>query len=243
MFWLAQQRQSRNQLIKQWCFRMNFDQARFNMIESQIRTWDVLDQAVLDAVAAVKREDFVLEQYRQLAFADMQVPLREEPVDPGEVMLTPKLEARMLQELGLSPADKVLEVGTGSGYVTALLSRLARQVVSVEIVSAFTELAQRRLQSAGAGNVSLEVGDAANGWAQGAPYDAILLTGSVPTLPSSFKEQLKPGGRLLAVIGEEPAMTGTLVVRVAESSFSSRGLFETCIPALQNVPRNTRFVF
>ena len=212
---------------------MNFDQARFNMIESQM----------LDAVAAVKREDFVLEQYRQLAFADMQVPLREEPVDPGEVMLTPKLEARMLQELGLSPADKVLEVGTGSGYVTALLSRLARQVVSVEIVSAFTELAQRRLQSAGAGNVSLEVGDAANGWAQGAPYDAILLTGSVPTLPSSFKEQLKPGGRLLAVIGEEPAMTGTLVVRVAESSFSSRGLFETCIPALQNVPRNTRFVF
>jgi protein-L-isoaspartate(D-aspartate) O-methyltransferase len=222
---------------------MNFEQARFNMIESQIRTWDVLDQAVLDAVAAVKREDFVLEQYRQLAFADMQVPLREEPVDPGEVMLTPKLEARMLQELGLSPADKVLEVGTGSGYVTALLSRLASQVVSVEIVSAFTELAQRRLQSAGAGNVSLEVGDAANGWAQGAPYDAILLTGSVPMLPPAFKEQLKPGGRLLAVIGEEPAMTGTLVVRVAESSYSSRGLFETCIPALQNVPRNTRFVF
>ena len=203
----------------------------------------MIESQMLDAVAAVKREDFVLEQYRQLAFADMQVPLREEPVDPGEVMLTPKLEARMLQELGLSPADKVLEVGTGSGYVTALLSRLARQVVSVEIVSAFTELAQRRLQSAGAGNVSLEVGDAANGWAQGAPYDAILLTGSVPTLPSSFKEQLKPGGRLLAVIGEEPAMTGTLVVRVAESSFSSRGLFETCIPALQNVPRNTRFVF
>jgi len=222
---------------------MNFDQARFNMIESQIRTWDVLDQAVLDAVAAVKREDFVPEQYRELAFADMQIPLGRVAGDPGEVMLTPKLEARMLQELALSPGDKVLEVGTGSGYVTALLSRLVSQVVSVEIVPGFTELAQGRLQSLGANNVVLEVGDGANGWEQTGPYDAILLTGSVPVLPVAFKTQLKPGGRVLAVIGDEPAMTATLITRVTESEYSSRGLFETCIPPLRNVPHRTRFVF
>ena len=222
---------------------MNFDQARFNMIESQIRTWDVLDQAVLDAVAMVKREDFVLEQYRPLAFADMQIPLRAEPGDPGEVMLTPKLEARMLQELGLSAQDRVLEVGTGSGYVTALLSRLAREVVSVEIVPEFIELAQRRLQLLGAGNVTLETGDAAKGWVRGAPYDAILLTGSVPALLPEMQEQLKPGGRLLAVVGEEPAMTATLVTRIADSGFTTRGLFETCIPHLKNAVREKRFVF
>jgi len=222
---------------------MNFDQARFNMIESQIRTWDVLDQAVLDAVAAVKREDFVIEPYRELAFADMQIPLRRVHGDPGEFMLTPKLEARMLQELGLSADDKVLEVGTGSGYVTALLSRLAGRIVSVEIVPEFTELAQGRLQSVGATNVTLEVGDAAAGWANEAPYDAILLTGSVPMLPSAFKDQLKPGGRVLAVIGNEPAMTGTLVTRVSQTDYSSRGLFETCIAPLRNVPQSTRFVF
>jgi len=222
---------------------MNFDQARFNMIESQIRTWDVLDQAVLDAVAAVKREDFVPEQYRELAFADMQIPLGRVPGDPGEVMLTPKLEARMLQELALSPDDKVLEVGTGSGYVTALLSRLVSRVVSVEIVPGFIELAQGRLQSLGANNVVLEVGDGANGWEQAGPYDAILLTGSVPVLPEAFKTQLKTGGRVLAIIGDEPAMTATLITRVTESEYSSRGLFETCIPPLRNVPHRTRFVF
>ncbi len=222
---------------------MDFDQARFNMIESQIRTWDVLDQAVLDAVAAVKREDFVPEQYRELAFADMQIPLRAELVDPGEVMLSPKLEARMLQELVLTSSDKVLEIGTGSGYVTALLSRLASQVVSVEIVPEFTERAQGKLQAAGVNNVMLEVGDAANGWEQTAPYDAILLTGSVPVLPEAFKSQLKPGGRLMAVIGEDPAMTATLITRIAETDYATRGLFETCIPPLRNVTRPTRFVF
>lgn len=224
---------------------MDFDQARLNMIESQIRTWDVLDQAVLDAVATVKREDFVPERYRELAFADMQIPLGPASGDPGEVMLSPKLEARMLQELMLSPGDKVLEIGTGSGYVTALLSTLASQVVSIEIVPQFTERAQGRLQSAGvsSGNVALEVGDGAQGWEQAAPYDAILLTASVPLLPESFKSQLKRGGRLLAVIGDEPAMTATLITRVGETDYSKRGLFETCIPPLRNVPQPTRFVF
>ena len=222
---------------------MDFDQARFNMIESQIRTWDVLDQAVLDAVAYVKREDFVPDEYRELAFADMQIPLGSALRDPGEVMLSPKLEARMLQELTLSPEDKVLEIGTGSGYVSALLSRLVSQVVSVEIVPEFTERAQDKLRAAGASNVALEVGDGANGWEQAAPYDAILLTGSVPVLPESFKAQLKHGGRLLAVIGEEPVMTATLITRVTDTDYGMSGLFETCIPALRNVRRPTRFVF
>ena len=222
---------------------MDFDQARFNMIESQIRTWDVLDQAVLDAVAAVKREDFVPEEYRELAFADMQIPLRAVLRDPGEVMLSPKLEARMLQELALSSSDKVLEIGTGSGYVSALLSRLVRQVVSVEIVPEFAARAQAKLQAAGINDVVLEVGDGANGWEQAAPYDAILLTGSVPEPPESFKAQLNIGGRLLAVIGEEPVMTATLITRVSDTDYGSRGLFETCIPALRNVRRPTRFVF
>jgi len=222
---------------------MDFDQARFNMIESQIRTWDVLDQMVLDAVAAVRREDFVPAQYRELAFADMQIPLRNAAGEPGEVMLSPKLEARMLQELVLTPQDKVLEIGTGSGYFTALLARVASDVTSVDIVPEFTERAQGKLHSAGTSNVTLEVGDGAEGWEQAAPYDAIVLTGSVPVLPEAFKAQLKPGGRLLAVIGEEPVMTATLITRVNDSGYSSRGLFETCIPSLRNVVRPTRFVF
>ena len=222
---------------------MDFDQARFNMIESQIRTWDVLDQVVLDAVAVVRREDFVPAQYRELAFADMQIPLRGGPGEPGEVMLSPKLEARMLQELALTPQDKVLEIGTGSGYFTALLARVASDVTSVEIVPEFTERAQGKLHSVGSSNVILEVGDGAQGWERAAPYDAIVLTGSVPVLPEAFKAQLKAGGRLLAVIGEEPAMTATLITRVDESGYSSRGLFETCIPSLRNVVRPTRFVF
>ena len=162
---------------------------------------------------------------------------------PGEVMLSPKLEARMLQELTLSPEDKVLEIGTGSGYVSALLSRLVSQVVSIEIVPQFTERAQGKLQAAGASNVALEVGDGANGWEQAAPYDAILLTGSVPVLPESFKLQLKHGGRLLAVIGEEPVMTARRITRVTDTDYGTSGLFETCIPALRNVRRPTRFVF
>ncbi len=218
--------------------RMDFELARTNMIESQIRTWDVLDQAVLDAIAAVKREDFVADEYRSLAFADMQIPLGH-----GEVMLTPKLEARMLQEFRLLPEDKVLEIGTGSGYVTALLCSLARSVVSIEIVPAFTQMARTRLRAANIDNVTLEVADAADGWEQAAPYDGILLTGSVPELPDAFRRQLSVGGRLLAVIGEEPAMTATLISRVSETDYTSTRLFETCIPPLRNIFKRERFVF
>ena len=216
---------------------MDFEQARFNMIESQIRTWDVLDQSVLDSVATVRRESFVSEEYRSLAFADLCIPLGH-----GEVMLTPKLEARMLQEFGLSPDDKVLEIGTGSGYQTALLCSLAKTVVSIEIVPEFSICARRRLEAGDFGNVTLEVADGADGWEAAAPYDAILLTGSVPELPDAFKNQLNVGGRLLAVIGEEPAMTATLITRVSEADYSNKGLFETNIPPLRNILRREQFV-
>jgi protein-L-isoaspartate(D-aspartate) O-methyltransferase len=217
---------------------MDVERARTNMIESQIRPWDVLDQTVLDLLALVKREEFVPAQYRSLAFADMELPLGH-----GEVMLSPKLEARMLQELALAKSDKVLEVGTGSGYVTALLAHLAGQLVSVERIEEFSHAAARRLAGHDIRNVTLEIGDAADGWSRHAPYDAILLTGSVPLLPEAFRNQLAPGGRLLAVIGEEPVMTATLITRVSDDAFSSTGLFETSIPPLRNVKQPERFIF
>jgi protein-L-isoaspartate(D-aspartate) O-methyltransferase len=217
---------------------MDVEQARTNMIESQIRTWEVLDQTILDLLTVVKRETFVPPQFRALAFADMEIPLGH-----GEVMLSPRLEARMLQELELDRTDNVLEVGTGSGYVTALLANLAGQVISVERIEEFGHAAARKLAGHGLDNITLEVGDAANGWAGQAPYDAILLTGSVPVLPEAFRTQLAVGGRLLAVIGEEPVMTATLITRVSESAFESVGLFETCIPPLRNIRQPTRFVF
>lgn len=217
---------------------MDLEQARFNMIESQVRTWEVLDQAILDLLFEVRREEFVPPQYRVLAFADMEIPLGH-----GEVMLTPKLEARMLQELALTKADRVLEIGTGSGYVTALLARLAGQVVSVERIEEFGHAAARKLAGHDLRNIELEIGDGAAGWPQGGPYDAILLTGSVPVLPDAFRQQLAVGGRLLAVIGEEPAMTATIVTRIGETAFASAGLFETCIPPLRNIPQPERFVF
>jgi protein-L-isoaspartate(D-aspartate) O-methyltransferase len=217
---------------------MNLEQARLNMVESQIRPWEVLDQTVLDLLLAIKREEFVPEKYRTLAFADMEIPLGH-----GEVMLAPKVEARMLQALGIRKTDKILEVGTGSGYVTALLSKLGGQVVSVERLAEFSQSAARKLAGHGTRNAQLIIGDAAEGWPALAPYDAILLTGSVPVLPESFRHQLAVGGRLLAVVGEEPVMTATLVNRVAAGAFNSVGLFETSIPPLRNVKQPERFVF
>jgi protein-L-isoaspartate(D-aspartate) O-methyltransferase len=217
---------------------MDSEIARFNMIESQVRTWEVLDQAVLDLLHEVKREEFVPPQYRALAFTDMEIPLGH-----GEVMLTPKMEARMLQELSLSRADRVLEVGTGSGYVTALLGRLAGQVVSVERIEEFSHAAARKLAGHDLRNIELEIGDGATGWPQKGPYDAILLTGSVPLVPDEFRQQLAIGGRLLVVIGDEPVMTATIITRMTESAYTSAGLFETCIPPLKNVRQPERFVF
>jgi len=218
--------------------QLDFERARLNMVEQQIRTWEVLDQRVLDLLFRVRREDYVPLQYRALAFADMEIPIGH-----GETMLTPKLEARMLQELALRHGDRILEVGTGGGYMTALLASLGGHVVSVDIVPEFTRAAGTRLAAHGIANVTLETGDAARGWDRHAPYDAIVLTGSVPVLPSGFVKYLPPGGRLLAVVGEPPVMEAQLVTCIAAGACNPMGLFETCIAPLKNAPQPARFVF
>jgi protein-L-isoaspartate(D-aspartate) O-methyltransferase len=211
---------------------------RFNMVEQQIRTWEVLDQRVLDLLFKVRREEFVPEPYRALAFFDMEIPIGH-----GEKMLQPKLEARLVQELTLTESDDVLEVGTGSGYMTALLATLSKHVVSVEIIPELTRAAAQKLAAHGMDNVTLESGDAARGWSTGGPYDAIVLTGSVPLLDDAFKASLKLGGRLLAVVGEPPVMEAKLVTCTAEGAYNAVTLFETCIAPLRNAPHPERFVF
>jgi len=216
----------------------DIERNRFFMVEQQIRTWEVLDPAVLDLLMRVHREDFVPPAHRALAFADMEIPLGH-----GEVMLSPKVEARMLQELMIKNTDSVLEIGTGSGYMTALLASLARHVYSVDILQEFSQSAAPRLSAAAIGNVTLDTGDASRGWDKHGPYDVILLTGSVPVLPESFQQSLKPGGRLIAVVGEAPVMQAQLVTRAQGGAFSTVTLFETCIPPLKNALQPQRFKF
>lgn len=222
--------------------QIDIERARFNMVEQQIRTWEVLDQQVLDLLFAVRREDFVAPQYRSLAFVDMEIPLADN-APTGERMLAPKLEARMLQELAVKPTDRILEVGTGSGYMTALLAKRGAHVTSVEINPAYSAVAATRLSAHGIANVTLEVGDAARGWSKHAPYDVIVLTGSVPVLADDFQRSLKPGGRLLAIVGEAPAMQARLTTCAGGGAYDSVSLFETCIAALNNAPQRERFVF
>jgi protein-L-isoaspartate(D-aspartate) O-methyltransferase len=219
---------------------MDIEQARFNMVEQQIRPWDVLDQDVLDLLREIRREDFVPEEYRELAFSDMEIPLGH-----GEAMLSPKFEARMLQEVGVKATDQVLEVGTGSGYMTALLARMANQgyVRSVEIISEFSSRASAILRTHGIANIALDVGDAARGWKRGGPYDVIVLTGSVPVLPEAFQTELKVGGRLFAVVGEAPVMEAQLITCIAEGVYRTTNLFETGVPSLKNAMQPQRFVF
>ncbi len=215
---------------------MNLDQARYNMIEQQIRPWEVLDQRVLDLLGTVPREDFVPPAYRNLAFADINIPLGE-----GQVMMSPKVEARILQALNLQEDESVLEVGTGSGYVTALLASLAKHVISVDINPEMTRQAGEKLTLHGISNVTLETGDAARGWDTQAPYDAIVITGSLPLLPDTFKQALKVGGRLLAIVGDSPVMSVVLFTRVGEAEWAQETLFETDLPALVNAPQPERF--
>jgi protein-L-isoaspartate(D-aspartate) O-methyltransferase len=217
---------------------MNLEQMRTNMVEQQIRTWEVLDQDVLDLLYVVPREEFVPGKHRALAFSDMEIPIGE-----SERMWQPKLEARVLQELNVRKTDRVLEVGTGSGYMTALLSHRAAHVVSVEIKPALAAFGRANLERHGADNVTLEIGDGARGWAGGAPYDVIVLTGSTPILPNSLVEQLAPGGRLFAVVGEAPAMSARLVVSPSAGAWRSSDLFETVIRPLANAAQPSRFRF
>jgi len=218
--------------------QLDVERARFNMVEQQIRPWEVLDQRVLDLLLRIRREEYVPARYRALAFADMEIPLGH-----GETMLTPKIEARMLQELALAPGDRILEVGTGSGYMTALLAGLGNHVCSVDIVPEFTQTAGAKLAAHGVTHVTLETGDAARGWDRHAPYDAIVVTGSMPVLPDAFPKSLRPGGRLIAVVGEPPVMEAQLITCVAPGAYSTTGLFETCIAPLRNAVQPERFVF
>jgi protein-L-isoaspartate(D-aspartate) O-methyltransferase len=217
---------------------MNLEQARFNMIEQQIRTWEVLDPRVLDLLARVPRERFVPAQYRSLAFADMNIPLGH-----GEVMMAPKVEARLIQALELQPADTVLEIGTGSGYLTALLASLAQHVYSVDIYPEFTARAGEALEAFGIRNVTLETGDGVNGWEKHAPYDAIAVTGSLPLFEPCFQEQLKVGGRLFMIVGQTPVMEALLITRLGPHEWTRESLFETGIPPLINAPKPQTFVF
>jgi protein-L-isoaspartate(D-aspartate) O-methyltransferase len=221
---------------------MSVEQARFNMIEQQIRTWEVLDQDVLDLLYAVRREEFVPTEFRKLAFSDLEIPLYE-GAGEGERMMQPKVEARILQELAVRKYERVLEVGTGSGYLAALLAARAHQVHSVEINPRLKTFAEENLRRSGTDNVTVELGDAAQGWQQHAPYDVIVLTGSTPVLPPSFLSQLKPGGRLFAVVGDPPVMEARLITCVGQNSHHTIDLFETIIAPLKNAMQPARFEF
>jgi len=221
---------------------MNIEQARFNMVEQQIRPWEVLDQNVLDLLYVVRREEFVAKAYRALAFSDLEIPLYENAGD-GERMMQPKLEARILQELAVKKTERILEVGTGSGYLTALLAARAHHVYSVEINPRLKAFGEENLRRAGVENVTTELGDAAQGWQEHAPYNTIVLTGSTPVLPPVLLSQLRAGGRLFAVVGDPPVMEARLITRIGEGSCHTVDLFETCLAPLRNAPRSERFEF
>ena len=221
-------------------------QARFNMIEQQIRPWEVLDAQVLELLNTVKREAFVPAVHKTLAFADMELPLTQPAVD-GQVMLAPRVEARLLQDLVIQPGDKVLEIGAGSGYMAALLASQAQRVVSLEIDESVARMARTHLQQAGFTNVDVRVADAAaNQFAAcvgEAPWNIILLSGSVAEVPPALLNLLAPGGRLAAIVGDEPMMRATFITRTGDASFSTSQPWDTMAPRLCNMPEPSRFRF
>ena len=221
---------------------MNIEQARFNMIEQQIRPWDVLDLDVLDLLLVAKRENFVPAAHQNLAFMDTEIPL-----PCGQNMFTPKLEARILQEVAVKKHENVLEIGAGSGYMAALLALKARHVTTVEIEPELKALAERTLAANGITNVRVELGDGARGWAgsgsEGAPYDVIVISGSLPVLPDAFLQQIKIGGRILAIVGDAPVMSAELVTRVSDTAFNTVKLFETSVKPLKNAATPSHFRF
>ena len=214
------------------------ERARHNMIEQQIRPWEVIDQRVLDVLQAVPRDAFVPGGYRGLAYADIEVPMGR-----GEVMLAPKIEAKLLQALAVQPTDRVLEVGTGSGFLTACLARLGGHVVTIELHGDFTEQARARLTELGIANVEYLTGDVFTAELAGAPFDVIAVTGSMPLPSDRLEGLLNDGGRLIAVVGEPPAQEAQLVTRIREGVLRRENLFETVVPPLQNAPRPEAFVF
>lgn len=217
---------------------MNIEQARFNMIEQQIRTWDVLALDVLDLLQVVKRENFVPAAYKNLAFFDTEIPL-----PGGEHMMTPKLEARLLQEVNLKKHENVLEIGTGTGYMAALLAYKARHVTTVEILPELKTMAEQNLSANGVGNVTVELGNGAQGWAQGAPYDVIVISASLPVLPEAFLQQVKVGGRIAVILGEAPVMSAHLITRTSETAYDTVKLFETNVKPLVSATTPSHFTF
>ena len=214
----------------------NAEVARQNMIENQVRPWEVLDPRVLDVLAAVRREDFVPARYRALAFADMALPIGH-----GETMMKPTVEGRMLQALGLGAEDRVLEIGTGSGFVTACLARLAGAVTSLEIHADLADAARTRIAAAGAQNVRVGVADAVKGFKTGERFDAVVVTGAVSAMPDQFRAWVAPKGRLFAIVGESPAMQATLFTRADDTHWREESLFETDVRYLTHAEPPRRF--
>jgi protein-L-isoaspartate(D-aspartate) O-methyltransferase len=217
---------------------MNVEQARFNMIEQQIRPWDVLDTSVLALLSAVRREDFVPAEHKAQAFMDIEIPLGN-----GRALLAPRVEARLVQDLNLSKRDTVLHIGAGTGYVTALLAHKARRVIGLESDAKLAAQARTNLRNAAVNNAEIVDSDGAAGFSAQAPFDAILLTGSVAQVPQNLLDQLKTGGRLLAIVGQDPVMQATLFTRVSDTQFSSQALFDTVATRLAGFAEPSRFHF
>lgn len=217
---------------------MNFEQARFNMVEQQIRPWEVLDFDVLDLLMSVRREEFVPEAYKSLALSEAEIPLGH-----GASMLIPVIEGKILQAIQVKRSDKVLEVGAGSGYFAALLAARADWVRTVEIDPALVTMAHENLKRYGVENVIVEEGDAIRGWPSNAPYDLIVVSGGVPFIPETLLQQIKVGGRLFAFVGEPQLMTATLVTQVSEGNFRTESLFENAVPMMRNAPQKSQFKF
>lgn len=217
---------------------MNFEQARFNMVEQQVRPWEVLDSQVLDLLENIHREDFVPVKYRKLAFADIEIPL-----DCDQVMMRPKIEGRMLQALELKDDESVLEIGTGSGFITACLAGMAKSVVSVELFKELHEAARDKLRDKAVNNVELHLGDVMNGWQPEQAHDVVVVTGSIAEVPEIFKGWVNPGGRLFVVTGESPAMSACLLKRVNVAEWTAESLFETDLPRLVNAEPPEEFTF
>jgi protein-L-isoaspartate(D-aspartate) O-methyltransferase len=225
---------------------MNIEKARFNMIEQQIRPWDVLDLSVLELLSVVKREDFVPAALKGMAFVDMEIPLlspSEDAMRLGQCMLAPRLEARLLQDLALQPTDTVLEIGAGSGYMAALLAHKAHRVVSLEINPALAKMARDNLRNAGIQNAEVRLADGAEPVPAEGSYEAILLSGSVAEVPHNLLALLKVGGRLAAIVGDEPVMRATIVTRTSDTNFRTVQSWDTVAPRLQNFPEPSRFKF
>ena len=221
---------------------MNYELARFNMIEQQIRPWEVLDNQVLSLLAVVRREDFVPLAHRALAFVDMEIPLQD-AAEPGQCMLAPKVEARLLQDLAVQKHEKVLEIGTGSGYMAALLAHRAQQVLTVEIEPRIAEQARKNLQHAGIYNAEVRTADGCQAGTLGGPFDVIVLSGSVAEVPAALLSLLKVGGRLSAITGFEPMMRATLITCVAPEALRTITAWDTVAPRLLHFPEPSSFTF